>query len=63
MIAATERGVYVSNIPSGGTGNSASCAEHAMYLALGLLRHQHQLQQSIRCDRPPSPAPVLASDR
>lgn len=40
--------VQVSNIPSGETGNAASCAEHAIYLALALLRDQHQMAASIR---------------
>ena len=40
--------MQVSNIPSGETGNAASCAEHAIYLALALLRDQHQMAASIR---------------
>lgn len=42
--ACAEHGVYVTNIPSDGTGNAASCAEHALYLMLGLLRRQNQMQ-------------------
>lgn len=38
----------MSNIPSDATGNAASCAEHAIFLALALLRHQHQMAASIR---------------
>ena len=40
--------LQVSNIPSGGTGNAASCAEHAIFLALALLRDQHEMAASIR---------------
>ena len=34
---ATKSGVWVCKIPSEGTGNAQSCAEHAIYLALSLL--------------------------
>ncbi|XP_057453903.1 uncharacterized protein LOC130745588 [Lotus japonicus] len=46
--AATKHGIKVGRIPSGVTGNSASCAEMAIYLMLGLLRRQNELQISIQ---------------
>ncbi|KAL8200009.1 hypothetical protein R6Q57_011348 [Mikania cordata] len=36
--AATNHGIKVARIPSGKTGNAASCAEMAIYFMLGLLR-------------------------
>lgn len=38
--AATRLGIKVARIPSAGTGNALSCAEHAIYLMLSLLRNQ-----------------------
>lgn len=38
--AATDHGIKVARIPGNVTGNSASCAEMAIYLMLGLLRQQ-----------------------
>ncbi|CAJ1958495.1 unnamed protein product [Sphenostylis stenocarpa] len=46
--AATKHGIKVARIPSDVTGNSASCAEMAIYLMLGLLRKQNELQVSIQ---------------
>ncbi|KAE9598376.1 hypothetical protein Lal_00027182 [Lupinus albus] len=46
--AATKHRIKVARIPSDGTGNSASCAEMAIYLMLGLLRKQNELQISIQ---------------
>ncbi|XP_027346307.1 uncharacterized protein LOC113858068 isoform X2 [Abrus precatorius] len=46
--AATKHGIKVARIPSDITGNSASCAEMAIYLMLGLLRKQNELQISIQ---------------
>lgn len=46
--AATELGVWVSNIPSAGTGNAASCAEMAIFLTLATLRHVHAMHESIQ---------------
>ena len=40
-------GIWVSNIPSEGTGNALSCAEMAMYLTLACLRSAHSCAQSI----------------
>lgn len=46
--AATKCGIKVARIPSDMTGNAASCAEMAIYLVLGLLRKQTEMQISIR---------------
>ncbi|KAL3024158.1 hypothetical protein AAZX31_04G104600 [Glycine max] len=46
--AATKHGIKVARIPGDVTGNSASCAEMAIYLMLGLLRKQNELQVSIQ---------------
>ena len=35
---ATERGIAVSNVPAEGTGNAQATSEHAVYLAISLLR-------------------------
>lgn len=40
IAAATNHGIKVARIPSGKTGNAASCAEMAIYIMLGLLRKQ-----------------------
>ncbi|EFN57851.1 hypothetical protein CHLNCDRAFT_143308 [Chlorella variabilis] len=48
MPSATELGIWVSNIPSAGTGNAASCAEHAIYLMLATLRYHNAMADSIR---------------
>ena len=45
---ATANGIWVSNIPSGRTGNAASCAEHAMYLAMACLRQVHAMSTSVK---------------
>ncbi|KAL3830299.1 hypothetical protein ACJIZ3_019101 [Penstemon smallii] len=46
--AATKHGIKVARIPSDSTGNATSCAEMAIYLMLGLLRKQHDMQISVR---------------
>lgn len=46
--AATKHGIKVARIPSDNTGNATSCAEMAIYLMLGLLRKQYEMQVSIR---------------
>ncbi|RZC16052.1 Hydroxypyruvate reductase isoform C [Glycine soja] len=46
--AATKHGIKVARIPGDVSGNSASCAEMAIYLMLGLLRKQNELQVSIQ---------------
>jgi lactate dehydrogenase-like 2-hydroxyacid dehydrogenase len=45
--SATEKGVWVCKIPSEGTGNAQSCAEHAIFLSLSLLRNVYQMKQSL----------------
>ncbi|GJP48776.1 hypothetical protein CLOM_g8057 [Closterium sp. NIES-68] len=51
VAAATERGIRVGRIPSADTGNAVSCAEHAIYLALALLRKQKGMQESVQQQR------------
>ncbi|XP_010471237.1 PREDICTED: uncharacterized protein LOC104751059 [Camelina sativa] len=46
--AATKHGIKVARIPSEGTGNAASCSEMAIYLMLGLLKKQNEMQVSLR---------------
>ena len=44
--AAAELGVPVANIPSLSSGNAQSCAEHAVFLAISLLRDVHGMRQA-----------------
>ncbi|KAE8688718.1 D-isomer specific 2-hydroxyacid dehydrogenase family protein isoform 4 [Hibiscus syriacus] len=46
--SATKHGIKVARIPGGATGNAASCAEMAIYLMLGLLRKQNEMQISVK---------------
>ncbi|KAK6940343.1 D-isomer specific 2-hydroxyacid dehydrogenase, NAD-binding domain, partial [Dillenia turbinata] len=46
--AATRCGIKVARIPGGTSGNAASCAEMAIYLMIGLLRKQNEMQISIK---------------
>ncbi|CAH2066882.1 unnamed protein product [Thlaspi arvense] len=46
--AATKHGIKVARIPSEGTGNAASCSEMAIYLMLGLLKKQNEMQISVQ---------------
>ena len=46
--AATELGIWVSNIPSAGTGNAASCAEMAVLLMLATLRNVNGMAESVQ---------------
>lgn len=46
--AATKHGIKVARIPADGTGNAASCAEMAIYLMMGLLRKQKEMENSIK---------------
>lgn len=48
---ATKAGVWVSKIPSEGTGNAQSCAEHAIFLSLSLLRNVPEMEKSIASGR------------
>ena len=45
--AATKHGVYVANVPSKGSGNSASVAEQAIFLMIALARRYPQCQKSV----------------
>ena len=44
---ATQARVWVCKIPSEGTGNAQSCAEHAIFLALSLLRNVSGMKKSL----------------
>ncbi|XP_068648579.1 uncharacterized protein [Aristolochia californica] len=46
--AATCHGVKVARIPGNVTGNSASCAEMAIYLMLGLLKKQKEMEVAVK---------------
>ncbi|XP_059461544.1 uncharacterized protein LOC132190539 [Corylus avellana] len=46
--AATRNGIKVARIPSDITGNAASCAELSIYLILGLLRKQNEMQIAVK---------------
>ncbi|RZC54566.1 hypothetical protein C5167_013412 [Papaver somniferum] len=54
--AATDRGIKVARIPGNVTGNSASCAEMAIYLMLGLLRQQKEMENVVKQKRLGEPA-------
>ena len=45
--AATTAGVWVARVPSGGTGNAESAAEHALLLMLALSRRLPQAQKAL----------------
>ena len=45
--AATEAGIWVAKIESTHCGNAQSCAEHAIYLALAVLRDQKAMTNAI----------------
>ncbi|CAI9755943.1 unnamed protein product [Fraxinus pennsylvanica] len=46
--AATQHGIKVARIPSDVTGNATSCAEMTIYLMLGLLRKQYDMQIAVK---------------
>ncbi|KAG9456944.1 hypothetical protein H6P81_001452 [Aristolochia fimbriata] len=46
--SATKHGIKVARIPGNMTGNSASCAEMAIYLILGLLRKQKDMEVAVK---------------
>ncbi|KAJ0969407.1 hypothetical protein J5N97_022284 [Dioscorea zingiberensis] len=46
--AATRHNIKVARIPGSATGNSTSCAEMAIYLTLGLLRKQKEMDVAVR---------------
>ncbi|KAL5993318.1 hypothetical protein ACLOJK_014242 [Asimina triloba] len=49
--AATQHGIKVARIPSDVTGNSVSCAEMTIYLILGLLKKQKEMEASLKQKR------------
>eukprot|EP01041_Mallomonas_annulata_P002992 gene2992-5865_t len=49
--AATKKKIWVSRLPSDECGNASSCAEHAIYLSLSLLRNQFEMNKSIATRR------------
>ena len=46
--AATQRGVYVANVPSAGTGNAESVAELSLLFMLALARRYPQAQEALQ---------------
>ncbi|MCL7030849.1 hypothetical protein MKW94_017274 [Papaver nudicaule] len=54
--AATKCGIKVARIPGNVTGNSASCADMAIYLMLGLLRQQKEMEIVVKQKRLGEPA-------
>lgn len=61
--ACRARGIRVANIPAGGTGNAAACAEMALLLTLSLLRDVKGMAQSVAQRRLGSPTGVLLRGR
>ena len=70
---ATSLGIWVTNVPSRETGNALSCAEHAIYLMLAVLRRHNAMadrcwaraarlarRATARALTPPAPPPPLA---
>eukprot|EP00977_Amphora_coffeiformis_P001454 scaffold294_cov221-Amphora_coffeaeformis.AAC.10 len=58
MVTASDLHICVSNVPAAGTGNAQATAEHAMYLAIALLRRAphdlpHRFQREILGGLPP----------
>ncbi|XP_058090144.1 uncharacterized protein LOC131236753 isoform X2 [Magnolia sinica] len=51
VAAATQHGIKVARIPSDMTGNSVSCAEMAIYLMLGLLKKQKEMEAAVKQKR------------
>ncbi|KAJ4968731.1 hypothetical protein NE237_015432 [Protea cynaroides] len=49
--AATRSGIKVARIPGNVSGNAASCAELAIYLMLGLLRKQKEIEIAVKQKR------------
>jgi phosphoglycerate dehydrogenase-like enzyme len=61
--AARAAGVRVANIPSAGTGNAVSCAEHALFLALSLLRNSSGMTAAFQQRRLGTPLGVQLAGR
>jgi lactate dehydrogenase-like 2-hydroxyacid dehydrogenase len=49
------KGIVVTNIPGRSCGNAQSCAEHAIFLALSLLRNINEIHNSLKLGRLGSP--------
>ena len=45
--SATDANIWVCNLTSEGTGNAMSCAEHAIFLGMSLLRNTYKIHQSL----------------
>lgn len=56
--AATDAGVWVARVPSAGTGNAESAAEHALLLMLALSRRLPQAQASLSAGLVGDPAGI-----
>jgi phosphoglycerate dehydrogenase-like enzyme len=61
--AATRAGVWVARIPSGGTGNAESVAEHALLLMLALARRLPQVPDHIRARHLGEPAGIALAGK
>ena len=61
--AATRAGVWVARIPSAGTGNAESVAEHAMLLMLALARRLPQVPAHIRARHLGEPAGIALAGK
>lgn len=46
--SATKAGIKVARIPGDTSGNALSCAEHAIYLILALLRNQKEMESCVQ---------------
>jgi phosphoglycerate dehydrogenase-like enzyme len=61
--AATRAGVWVARIPSAGTGNAESVAEHALLLMLALARRLPQVPEHIRARHLGEPAGIALAGK
>eukprot|EP00210_Caulerpa_lentillifera_P007178 g6868.t1 len=48
---ASSRGIWVGNIPSNECSNALSCAEHAIYLTMAVLRRQGEMQRAVKNEK------------
>jgi len=56
--SATAAGVWVARVPSAGSGNAESVAEHAVFLMLALSRRFHETQRALAAGKTGEPAGV-----
>lgn len=61
--AATRAGVWVARVPSTGTGNAESVAEHALLLMLALARHLPQAFEALRARRLGEPSGIALAGK